>query len=207
MEIPLHSSCPDLISDSGSSQVCMAKDQFHWHGFRSFFRWRFVYALIFLMILKPLHGQLQNASIDVAPGEKLVLQTKGEGDQIYTCMVSDAGPKWVLEKPDARLIDSSGNAIGSHFAGPTWKLNDGSAVQGELIASRPSKDADSVPWLLLRAKPGTATGRLAKIAFIRRTDTHGGVAPRSGCEGMQDVGKTVRVPYTATYSYYIGELD
>jgi hypothetical protein len=207
MEILLRSSRLDLISDSGSSRARTAKEQFHRRRFQRFFRCKFWCALIVLTCFEPLHSQFQNASVDVAPGEKLVLQAKGEGDQIYACIISGVRPRWVLQKPDARLIDSSGNVIGNHFAGPTWKLNDGSTVQGELVASQASKEANSVPWLLLRAKPGTGTGRLAGVAFIRRTDTHGGVAPRSGCEAMQDIGKTVNVPYSAIYSYYAGAPD
>lgn len=162
-------------------------------------------ALIVLTALQPVHGQCPHPSIEVAPGERLVLQVRGEGDQVYTCSASGTGPRWVLERPDAHLTDASGITVGSHFAGPTWKLNDGSSVQGQLVASQPAGDMGSVPWLLLRAKPGTATGRLAQIEYIRRTDTHGGAAPRSGCDLPADVGREVRVPYTATYSYYAGK--
>jgi hypothetical protein len=127
-----------------------------------------------------------------------VLEAKGEGVQIYTC----DGAKWTFKAPDARLLDASGKVIGSHFAGPTWKLDDGGQVQGELIAGKPSPDTDSIPWLLLRAKPGSAAGSLASADFIRRTGTHGGVAPASGCQGSSDAGKTQRVPYSATYTFY-----
>jgi hypothetical protein len=107
-----------------------------------------------------------------------------------------------LKAPDAKLLDDSGKEIGSHFAGPTWKLADGSQVQGALVASMPSPEAGSVPWLLLRAKPGTATGTFANVAFIRRTETHGGAAPESGCQTSVDAGKTAQIPYSATYTFY-----
>jgi hypothetical protein len=55
---------------------------------------------------------------------------------------------------------------------------------------------------LLRAKSGTPTGRLADVAFIRGTETHGGVADPAGCLTTADAGKTVQVPYSATYSFY-----
>jgi hypothetical protein len=112
------------------------------------------------------------------------------------------GFKWVLSGPDAKLLDATGKMIGSHFAGPTWKLLDGSQVQGELVASQPAPEANSVAWLLLRAKAGTATGTLANVEFIRRTETHGGVADASQCKSSQDAGKTVQIPYMATYTFY-----
>lgn len=145
----------------------------------------------------------QNAvSIDVPAGARSILTAKGDGFQIYTCTQTAQGVKWILKAPDAKLLDASGNVIGSHFAGPSWKLSDGGEVQGELIANRPSSDPDSVAWLLLRAKPGTATGSFASVAFIRRTDTHGGAAGTAGCQSDADSGKSERIPYTATYTFY-----
>ncbi|HTW61460.1 MAG TPA: DUF3455 domain-containing protein [Terracidiphilus sp.] len=149
-----------------------------------------------------LPAQQNGGPIDVPAGARAVLQAKGDGVQIYTCSDEHGGAKWILKAPDAKLLDASGKVIGSHFAGPTWKLEDGSRVQGELISSQPAPDADSVPWLLLRAKTGSATGALAGVAFIRRTETHGGLATKSGCESSRDVGNTVQIPYTATYTFY-----
>jgi hypothetical protein len=152
--------------------------------------------------LPAIHAQQTAATIDLPTGAHVILQAKGDGVQIYTCTVAPAGAKWVFKAPEAKLLDASAKSIGTHFAGPTWKLEDGSQVQGELIANKPSPEAGAVPWLLLRAKAGTAAGTLADVAFIRRTETHGGVAPASGCEAAQDAGKTAQVPYTATYTFY-----
>jgi hypothetical protein len=148
--------------------------------------------------LLTLQAQPTAGPIDPPAGARTVLEAKGEGVQIYTC----DGAKWALEAPDARLLDASGKVIGSHFAGPTWKLDDGGQVQGELIASKPSPQPDSIAWLLLRSKPGTTAGSLTSVDFIRRTGTHGGVAPASGCQSSGDAGKTLRVPYSATYTFY-----
>lgn len=140
-------------------------------------------------------------SIDLPKGARLVLQAKGDGVQIYTCSETPSGGvKWSPPRPDARLLDASGHPIGTHFAGPTWKLKDGGQVQGAKKGEQPH--AGSIPWLLLDSKEGTATGSLASVAFIRRTETHGGVEPTSGCKSKQDVNKTVQVPYTATYTFY-----
>lgn len=152
--------------------------------------------------LQFLLAQQTGGSIDLPAGAHVVLRATGDGVQIYTCSGMPDRAKWILTAPDAKLLDESGKLIGSHFAGPTWNLEDGSQIKGELLASQPAPDAGSVAWLLLRGKAGTGTGRLADVAFIRRIKTHGGVAPESGCEGLQDAGKTVQVPYTATYLFY-----
>jgi hypothetical protein len=155
-----------------------------------------------LVVFPPLHAQQPVGSIEPPPGARVFLQARGEGVQIYTCTATPTGPKWTLKAPDAKLLDASGKVIGTHFAGPTWKLSDGSQVRGELIASKPSPDPDSVPWLLLRAKVGTATATFSSITLVRRTETRGGVAPASGCENQSDLNKATRVPYTATYTFY-----
>jgi hypothetical protein len=149
-------------------------------------------------------GQAQQAAQSIEPpqGSKILLEAKASGAQMYVCSQADAGFKWTFKGPDAKLFDASGNEIGTHFAGPTWKLTDGSQVQGELMASQPSTAKDAMPWLLIRAKPGTGTGKLASVAFIRRTETHGGLAPATGCQSTADLGKTAQAHYTATYSFY-----
>ncbi|MGC1463375.1 MAG: DUF3455 domain-containing protein [Terracidiphilus sp.] len=147
-------------------------------------------------------AQQTGGPINPPEGARKVLQVEGDGVQIYVCTDTHDGLKWVLRAPDARLLDASGKMIGKHFAGPTWSLVDGSQVQGELIASRPSPEPDSVAWLLLGAKTGTGTGKLAKVKFIRRTETHGGVAAQPGCQRASDAGKLAQIPYTATYTFY-----
>src|ERR1700732_3629198 len=109
-------------------------------------------------------------SVEPPAGAVLLLSAAGDGSQVYTC----TDGHWVLKAPDARLLDDHGQAIGTHFAGPTWRLTDGSEVKGKMIASRPASDGSSVPSLLLRAVPASGTGKLASVSFIWRTDTHGG---------------------------------
>lgn len=152
-----------------------------------------------------LHGQAAPGPLTVPPGARILLQAKGEGVQIYACTATGGGAQWVLQGPDAKLLDAAGKPIGTHFAGPAWRLNDGSEVQGQLMGSQPSPDPSSVAWLLLRAKPGSATGKLADVAYIRRTQTQGGVPDKSACASGSDAGKTARAPYSATYTFYAAQ--
>jgi hypothetical protein len=148
-------------------------------------------------------GQQTGGSIDVPAGARMVVEARGSGVQIYTCGAgANGGFAWTLQGPDAKLLDADGHTLGTHFAGPTWKLNDGSQVQGTVVASQQATQAGGVPWLLLRAKPGSATGQLADVAYIRRTETEGGLPDTAACQTSADAGKTVRVPYLAKYTFY-----
>jgi hypothetical protein len=137
-----------------------------------------------------------SSSIEAPAGTVLLLEAAGEGSQVYSC----TDGHWTLKAPDAKLLDAHGQVIGTHFAGPTWRLEDGSEVKGKAIASRPAQDTSSVPWLLVQAVPGSGSGKLANVSYIRRTETHGGAAPTQACASGEQ-----RVPYTAKYSFYTGK--
>lgn len=108
----------------------------------------------------------------------------------------------MFQAPEATLVDTqTGSPVGTHGAGPTWTWKDGSSVKGEVAQKVPSPDADSIPWLLLRAKPASQPGALASVVWVRRSDTRGGTAPTSGCDAGHE-GTTTRVRYTATYTFY-----
>jgi hypothetical protein len=137
-------------------------------------------------------AQTAKESIDVPPQSRLLLRAFGSGDQVYGCV----NGSWDLKAPDAKLLNQDGSIIGRHFAGPTWQLKDGSWVKGKAVAKQVAPDANAVPWLLLESVGGT--GRLGTVRFIQRTGTHGGNAPDGSCSQSA----MLRVPYTATYSFY-----
>jgi hypothetical protein len=138
----------------------------------------------------------QQSSVDPPAGTSLLLTAAGDGSQIYACI----NEHWTLKAPDARLLDERGQVIGTHFAGPTWRLTDGSEIKGKMIASKPSPDAGSVPWLLLQPVPNSGSGQLANVRYIARTETHGGAAGDQACTSGEE-----RIPYTAKYSFYTGK--
>ncbi len=131
------------------------------------------------------------------PGtEKLALQARAEGDQIYTC----DGSTWVLSGPDAKLFDETGKQVASHFAGPTWEWSDGSRVVGRPVANA-APDPASIPWLLLTVTDHQGSGAMHRVSSIQRLSTKGGKAPASGCD-MSHKGETARAHYTAIYCFY-----
>jgi hypothetical protein len=136
------------------------------------------------------------AALAVPEGQRLHLETFGEGVQIYTC---SAGT-WLLRAPEANLNDRRGNFLGNHFLGPTWQASDGSKIKGARIAQTPAVTGpQDIPWLLLAVVANDGDGRLDDVTFIQRLHTSGGVAPAGPCTTE---GADVRVPYTAEYRFY-----
>jgi hypothetical protein len=83
-------------------------------------------------------------ALAVPEGLQLVLSARGVGSQIYTCRAgTDSTVSWTLKAPQAELRHPNHNdkVIGQHFAGPTWKLDDGSEVTGNAAAHIDSPDA------------------------------------------------------------------
>ena len=110
---------------------------------------------------------------------------------------------WALKAPDAKLYDTSCTLVGTHGGGPSWRSEAGGrAVVGAAVASVDAPDTHTaIPWLLLKAVSHTGTGVMSDVIAVQRVDTHGGVAPTSGCDAAH-VGIDTSVAYTATYYFY-----
>jgi hypothetical protein len=147
------------------------------------------------------------AEIQAPPGADPVLRLSARGTQNYRCQVSAAGAaEWKLVAPEAELFASAepgGQVAGSHGAGPSWTLSDGSGVIGDASKAKkaPSPESGSILWLLVPVKSNGQPGKLQDVVWIQRLDTHGGSAPETGCDAGS-VGAEVKVPYTATYVFY-----
>ena len=133
--------------------------------------------------------------------ERLLLQVHAEGDQIYSCSPDGGTFSWTLKAPDAQLYSKDGKSFGRHFAGPSWKANDGSQITGKAAASVPSPDASSIPWLLVAVVSHSGDGVLAHVTYVQRLNTKGGKAPANGCDADHG-GQEVRVPYSADYVFF-----
>jgi hypothetical protein len=142
-------------------------------------------------------------SIKAPSGEKLVLRAHASGSQIYVCgQGADGKSQWTLKAPEAELHDEKGAFIVRHYAGPTWKHNDGSEVTGKAVAHVDSPDADSIPWLLLTATGHSGSGVLAGVASIQRIHTKGGQPPPAANCNASRLNAEARTRYTADYYFY-----
>lgn len=140
-------------------------------------------------------AQLVPESLQAPKDEIIWMQLIGKGKQIYVCQSS----AWKLKAPDAKLYAKTGELIARHYAGPTWEHNDGSRVVGKVVASVPSPDSQTIPWLLLTAASHEGKGSFSFVSSIQRLDTKGGIAPTIACTENQETA----VPYQATYNFYV----
>jgi hypothetical protein len=148
-----------------------------------------------MLLLAALMQAQTPAQLEPPKDQVLLFTLTGKGSQIYACQ----NAAWVLKAPDAKLFAGSGELAGKHFAGPTWEAKDGSRVKGKMVASVPSPEADSIPWLLVAAVSHEGTGSMANVQTIQRLQTQGGKAPAGSCAvGTPDLD----VPYQAQYAFY-----
>jgi hypothetical protein len=142
-----------------------------------------------------------------APADQvLAFELQATGVQIYECRALKDDParfEWIFKTPQADLFDASGLLVGKHYGGPTWESADGSKVVGEVKAKDTSLSSGSIPWLLLGAKSNSGPGLFGPVKSIQRLNTVGGAAPASASQAQ--AGQEVRVPYTATYAFYVGK--
>jgi len=146
-------------------------------------------------------------NLKVPAGQTLSLVSPATGVQIYECSASKTDPtkfEWTFKAPEADLFDLSGKRIGKHYAGPTWESNDGSKVVGEAKARDDGPAATAIPWLLLNAKSTSGNGAFGRTQSIQRLYTVGGKAPAAAC-GRAQLGRQARVPYKATYYFYVAK--
>jgi Protein of unknown function (DUF3455) len=141
-------------------------------------------------------------AIQPPAGEEVVLFAHASGSQIYSCQAGADGKfAWTFKAPEAELRDRNDKVIGQHFAGPTWKLKDGSEVTGKPAAQVDSLDPDSIPWLLVKAVSHAGKGLLTSVTTIQRVHTHGGKPSAEGCDASHRDAET-KSSYTADYFFY-----
>jgi hypothetical protein len=134
--------------------------------------------------------------------EDLAFVAHASGFQIYVCRAgTDGRPAWVLKAPQAQLFDGKGNVVGSHFAGPTWRHNDGSEIVGKMLAKADAPDPAAIPWLLVKVTGQSGDGAFSRITTIQRVNTVAGLPPAEPCsEGNLEV--EFKSEYTADYYFY-----
>jgi len=168
----------------------------------------------------------------VPAGNKLFLGTHALGTQNYVCRPSGAGVAYVLFTPEATLSGEDGGQVITHDFTPnpfepntdpkvvadgmiraTCQHRDTSRVWAKVHATDPdgkkgavTVDATAIAWVLLDEagvqKGPTGGDTLRKTTFVQRLNTTGGLAPKTGCSSLTDVGNFAFVPYTADYFFY-----
>jgi hypothetical protein len=126
-----------------------------------------------------------------------VLSVHAEGAQIYACKAGASGAlAWSLREPIASLI-AEGKTVGRHYAGPHWALDDGSTVQGKMLAAAPGATDADIASLKLAVIDHAGAGALQGAALVYRMKAHGGTL--SGACGS--AGALRSVAYSAEYIF------
>jgi hypothetical protein len=156
---------------------------------------------------QPMQGAKPVPEALKAPADQeLAFELQSTGVQIYECRARQDDParfEWIFKAPQADLFDASGQLVGRHYGGPTWEGLDGSRVVGEVKAKDTSRSGGSIPWLLLGATATAGKGLFSPVKSIQRLNTEGGAAPASASQ--EQGGQEIRVPYRATYAFYVGK--
>lgn len=145
------------------------------------------------------------SEIQAPADQQLLLTVRAEGDQIYVCQAATDAPnqfEWTLKAPEALLYDERGQEIGHHYGGPSWELQDGSKIVGQLYSRVDAPQPNAIPWLLLQVKSHEGEGMLSSVNWIQRVNTVGGKAPQTGCNAANQ-NQEIRVNYAADY-YFLG---
>jgi Protein of unknown function (DUF3455) len=161
-----------------------------------------IYVLLSLSLAMPFAASAAEfEGVPLPENTSIVLSVVAEGVQIYESKASSTGTyEWALKAPEAQLKSLSGEVLGKHYGGPTWSLNDGSQLVGNLppLKTVSAPNGRNIPWLLVGAKSRSETGVLNTIDYVARTATSGGVAPEVAPKGPAD---TARVEYRAIYLF------
>jgi hypothetical protein len=171
--------------------------------------------------------------IQVPAGNKLFLVGHAVGTQNYICVPAGTGVKFALFTPQATLFNGEAEEISTHYFSPnpsqvntdpkvldthpiraTWQdSQDSSTVWGQVYPGDSYSNSDyvepgAIPWLLVTIvghQDGPTGGdRLSGTTYIQRLNTHGGLAPATGCTSLADLGNMTFVPYTTDYYFYKG---
>jgi hypothetical protein len=146
------------------------------------------------------------ALIQVAAGNKIVLEAQAEGTITYECRKEQeplTAYKWTMVKPQAVLKDKEGKEVGAYSGPPArWTMKDGSFVTGSQVAVSPNGEKN-LPLQLAKADVSGGLGDLTAITYIQRVNTLGGVAPKAKCSESRQ-GEKVDVDYSAQYRFWRG---
>ena len=147
------------------------------------------------------------AAIRAPAGQSLATVAIAKGVQIYECRKDKGQDAWVSVAPEATLFDARGSQIGSHGlaasgTGPYWQAADGSRIVGAVRSKAEAPQGGAIPWLLLSTTAEGPKGTFSATKSVQRVNTVGGLPPAGGC-AQETHGQRLRVPYTATYQFFV----
>lgn len=145
----------------------------------------------------------QCSSIRAPEGSTLAFHVYARGVQVYRWNANTS--TWDFVAPVAHLFAEENyfGEVGSHYVGPTWESKSGSKIEARrVLGTGCTPDPNAIAWLLLKKHRTEGAGIFAKVAYVQRVNTTGGLVPSD--PGTSD-GELKEVPYTAEYYFYRAE--
>jgi hypothetical protein len=131
-----------------------------------------------------------------ADGETAVVTLHADGAQVYECLMSGGALAWTFREPIATLVQS-GKTMGRHYAGPSWEMTDGSAIEAKVTSKAAGATAQDIPVLKLAVSVHRGAGVMATVTTVQRLNTQGGVLDGT----CPTLGATRAVAYSADYVF------
>lgn len=145
---------------------------------------------------------IQNIFDPLSPGADssaaFVLTAKGV--QQFQCTADANGRYWKFITPQAELTDGEGRVVARQGSEGSFFAKDGSILAAKIEKYADKATPGNLRDLVYRTTSRGKEGMLTGITHVKRTDGKGGV-PLTRCSPSQ-LGATLKVPFTATYTFY-----
>lgn len=133
-------------------------------------------------------------------GASAAFVLSGQGVQLFQCTSDAAGRYWRFIAPDTRLTDAQGRLVARQGSDGSFFAEDNSALSAKIVRYAQDSPAEDLRDLLYQTSPRGKQGVLSDIVYVKRSNGKGGV-PLTRCSPSQ-LGSTLKVPFTATYTFY-----
>lgn len=123
-----------------------------------------------------------------------------KGVQQFQCTADANGRYWKFITPQAELTDGKGRVVARQGSEGSFFAKDGSILAAKIEKHADKATPGNLRDLVYRTTSRGKEGMLTGITHVKRTDGKGGV-PLTRCSPSQ-LGVTLKVPFTATYTFY-----
>lgn len=124
----------------------------------------------------------------------------GKGVQQFQCTADANGRYWKFITPEAQLTDGKGRTLARQGSEGNFFAKDGSILVAKIEKYSEKTTAGNLRDLVYTTSSRGKKGILTGITHVKRSQGKGGV-PLIRCSASQ-LGSTLKVPFTATYTFY-----
>ncbi len=147
---------------------------------------------------------IENLMDPVAPktGDKAAFVLTASGVQQFQCTADAKGRYWRFIAPEASLVDAKGRQLVRQGSDGSFFAEDGSMLASKIEKYSKESSPENIRDLLYKTSSRGKQGILTGITHVKRSNGKGGM-PLTRCSPSQ-LGQSLKVPFTATYTFYRG---